>query len=179
MIATQIWQYIYIYIYIYIYTYIHRHVSRPSQDSSVWFGLTSREQLMSPECSKHQILSFAKMLVVWWTNIIYILYFKQCEQIRIKLRICPYLLKRFLKESLFFLKWFYFNYQQKQAWYHCILSFLRSIQEEAASLRPTNLSKKRLRYGCFPVTLAKFLSAYFLQNTSRWLLLIFKSVIYV
>ena len=44
--------------------YIHRHVFRPSQNSSVWLGLTSREQLMSPECSKHQVLSFAKMLVV-------------------------------------------------------------------------------------------------------------------
>ena len=37
----------------------------PSQDSSVWFVLISRRQLMSPECSKHQELSFAKMLVVW------------------------------------------------------------------------------------------------------------------
>ena len=44
--------------------YIHIHVFRPAQDSSVWFGLTSREQLMSPECSKHQVLSLAKMLVV-------------------------------------------------------------------------------------------------------------------
>ena len=43
--------------------YIHIHVFRPSQDSSVWLGLTSREQLMSPECSKHQVLSFAEMLV--------------------------------------------------------------------------------------------------------------------
>ena len=57
--------YIYIYIYIFIYIYIHIHVFRPSQDSSVWFGLTSREQLISPECSKHQVMSFAKMLVVW------------------------------------------------------------------------------------------------------------------
>ena len=40
------------------------YVFGPSQDSSVWLGLTSREQLMSPECSKHQVLSFAKMLVV-------------------------------------------------------------------------------------------------------------------
>ena len=36
------------YIYIYIYMFW------PSPDSSVWLGLTSREQLMSPECSKHQ-----------------------------------------------------------------------------------------------------------------------------
>ena len=41
---------------------------RPSQDSSVWLKLTSREQLMSPECSKHQVVSFAKMFVVWRTN---------------------------------------------------------------------------------------------------------------
>ena len=44
--------------------YIHIHVFRPAQDSSVWLELTSREQLMSPECSKHQVLSLAKMLVV-------------------------------------------------------------------------------------------------------------------
>ena len=56
---------VYIYIYRYIYIYIHIDVFRPSQDSSVWLGLTSREQMMSPECSKHQVLSFAKMLVVW------------------------------------------------------------------------------------------------------------------
>ena len=48
--------------------HIHRHVFRSSQDSSVWLMLTSREQPMSPECSKYQVLSFAKMLVVWWTN---------------------------------------------------------------------------------------------------------------
>ena len=44
--------------------YIHRHVFCLSQDLSVWLGLTSREQLMSLECSKHQVLSFAKTLVV-------------------------------------------------------------------------------------------------------------------
>ena len=55
----------YIFIYIYIYIYIHRHMFHPSQDSSVWLGLTTREQLMSPECSKNQVLNFAKMLVVW------------------------------------------------------------------------------------------------------------------
>ena len=73
---TAVFSYIYIYIYIYlyiyihtfIYIYIHRHAFRSSQDSSVWLGLTSREQLMLPECSKHQVSSFAKMLVVWWTN---------------------------------------------------------------------------------------------------------------
>ena len=31
-------------------------------------GLTSREQLMSSECSAHQVLSFANMVVVCWTN---------------------------------------------------------------------------------------------------------------
>ena len=42
-----------IYIYIYIYIYIRRHVFRPPfQDSSVRLGSTSREQLISPECSK-------------------------------------------------------------------------------------------------------------------------------
>ena len=45
---------IYIYIYMYIYVpYIHRHVFRPSQGSSLWLGLTSRELLMPPKCSKH------------------------------------------------------------------------------------------------------------------------------
>ena len=34
----------------------------------MWLGLTSREQLMSPEYSKQQGVSFAKMLVVWWTK---------------------------------------------------------------------------------------------------------------
>ena len=62
-------RYVCIYIiYIYIYIYIHRHVFHLPQDSPVRLGLTSREQLMLPECSKHQVLSFAKMLVVWWTN---------------------------------------------------------------------------------------------------------------
>ena len=56
-----IYIYIYnIYIYIYIYIYIHIHVFGPSQDSSVWLRLTSREQLMSPERSTHQVLSFCK-----------------------------------------------------------------------------------------------------------------------
>ena len=44
---------------------IHRHVFRPSQDSLVWLALTRREYVMSPECTKHQVLSFTKMLVVW------------------------------------------------------------------------------------------------------------------
>ena len=76
-ICMCIYIYIYIHVYICVYIlciyicmciYIHRHVFRPSQDSSAWLELTSREQLMSLECSKHQVLSFAKMLVVWCTN---------------------------------------------------------------------------------------------------------------
>ena len=42
----NIFLYMYIYIYI-IIIIIHMHLFRPSQDSSVWLGLTSREQLMS------------------------------------------------------------------------------------------------------------------------------------
>ena len=63
LICLYIYTYIsYIYIYTYLYiscspdcslnkfrAYIHRHVFRPSQDWSVWLGLTSREQLMSPK----------------------------------------------------------------------------------------------------------------------------------
>ena len=48
--------------------YINRYVFRASQGSSVWLVLTSREQLTSPDCSKHQVLVFAKMLIVWWAN---------------------------------------------------------------------------------------------------------------
>ena len=49
---------------IYACVYTRRHVFRPAKNSSLWLGLTSREQLMSPECSKYQVLSLAKMLVV-------------------------------------------------------------------------------------------------------------------
>ena len=38
-------------------TNIHINVFRPAHDSSVWLGLMSREQLISPECSKHPVLS--------------------------------------------------------------------------------------------------------------------------
>ena len=55
--------YIHIYIYIYIYIYTHTRVSFCPGLISV-LGLTSKEQLMSLECSKHQVLSLAKMLVV-------------------------------------------------------------------------------------------------------------------
>ena len=66
ILCMYIYIYIYIYIHIHIYIYIHthRHVFRSSQDLSAWLELTSREQLMSPECSKYQRLSFAEMLVV-------------------------------------------------------------------------------------------------------------------
>ena len=43
MPKKYIYIYIYIYICIYIYIYIYRHVFLPSQDSSVWLGLMSRE----------------------------------------------------------------------------------------------------------------------------------------
>ena len=56
--------YVYIYIYIYIHIYPQTHVlSFPGL--IMWLGLTSREQLKSPECLKYQVLSFAKMLVAW------------------------------------------------------------------------------------------------------------------
>ena len=58
--------------YIYIYIYIHRHMFCPSQDLSVCLGLTSREELMSPECSRDKVLSFAKMLYAKIYNYIYI-----------------------------------------------------------------------------------------------------------
>ena len=48
--------------------YIHRHVFRTSHYSSVQFRLRSTEQIKSPECSKHQVLGFVKMLVAWSTN---------------------------------------------------------------------------------------------------------------
>ena len=47
------------------------------------------------------------------------------------------------------------------------VSFFRKLQ----ALGLATLLKKRLRYRCFPVNFAKFLSTSFLQNTSGWLLL--------
>ena len=44
----------------------------PSQDLSVCLGLTSREELISPECSRDKVLSFAKMLYAKIYNYIYI-----------------------------------------------------------------------------------------------------------
>ena len=56
--------YLSMYIYIYIYIYPHTRVlSFPGLISVAW--VNSREQLMSPEYSKHQVLIFAKMLMVW------------------------------------------------------------------------------------------------------------------
>ena len=60
------------YCILYIYIYIHIHVLCPSQDSSVWLGLTSREQLMSPECSKHQVLRFAYIYIYIYIYITFI-----------------------------------------------------------------------------------------------------------
>ena len=63
-----------------VYIHIHRHVFHLSQDLSVWLGLTSREQLMSPEWSKHQVLSFSIYIAMyfiyiyiyihWWATLI-------------------------------------------------------------------------------------------------------------
>ena len=52
--------------HIYIYRCISTTQTRVSsaQESSVWLGFTGREQLISPECSQHQVLSLPKMLVV-------------------------------------------------------------------------------------------------------------------
>ena len=38
---------------------------RPSQDSSVWLELTSKEQLMSPECSKHQVYIYVYIYILY------------------------------------------------------------------------------------------------------------------
>ena len=71
-IYTYICRCIYIYTntnaYIYIYIYIHGYVFRPSQHSSVWLRLTSREQLMSSECSKHQVeayIIYQEAYIIW------------------------------------------------------------------------------------------------------------------
>ena len=59
-ICIYIYIYAYIYMYIYMYIYIstiHRHMFCPSQELSVWLRLTSREQLMSPECSSSELSS--------------------------------------------------------------------------------------------------------------------------
>ena len=49
------------------WVYIHKHVFRPSHDSSVWLGLTSREQLVSP---------YAHIYIYIY---IYICYFTLCK----------------------------------------------------------------------------------------------------
>ena len=52
----------------YVCVYIHRHVLHPSQDSSVRVGLTSREQLTSPECSIHQALEDRSLIEDSWID---------------------------------------------------------------------------------------------------------------
>ena len=47
-----------------------------------------------------------------------------------------------------------------------------SLFNKMAGLRPTTLSKNRLRQKCFPVNFAKFLRTPFLKSTSGRLLLI-------
>ena len=63
---------IYIYNIYIIYIYIHIHVFRPSQDSSVWLGLTSREQLMSPECSMNKFRAYISRTPYIYHTYIYI-----------------------------------------------------------------------------------------------------------
>ena len=57
-----------------VYIHIHRHVFHLSQDLSVWLGLTSREQLMSPEWSKHQVLSFSIYIAMYFIYIYIYIY---------------------------------------------------------------------------------------------------------
>ena len=53
--------------HIYIHIHIHIPVFRPAQDSPVWLGLTSREQLMSPKCSlNHEIYTKCKKKPANW-----------------------------------------------------------------------------------------------------------------
>ena len=64
--------YIYSYIiYIYIYLF-HRHVFRPSQDSSVWLGLTSREKLKAPQCSMKKFRAYILYMYMYMYIYIYI-----------------------------------------------------------------------------------------------------------
>ena len=69
-------------------TNIHRHVFRLSQDSSVWLGLTSREQLMSPECSKYQVLSYIILYILYMYLYMYI-------YTRTQKYLQPYILRNF------------------------------------------------------------------------------------
>ena len=51
-----------------MYMYIHRQLFCPSQGLSLWLGLGSREQLMSPECSMNihrNILRASQESLVW------------------------------------------------------------------------------------------------------------------
>ena len=76
IIFIQIYKYIHTYADVYtfiliqmhIYLFIHGYVFRPSQHSSVWLRLTSREQLMSSECSKHQVeayIIYQEAYIIW------------------------------------------------------------------------------------------------------------------
>ena len=65
---ADVYTFILIQMHIYIYIYIHGYVFRPSQHSSVWLRLTSREQLMSSECSKHQVeayIIYQEAYIIW------------------------------------------------------------------------------------------------------------------
>ena len=62
-IFLYIHKYAYICVCICIYMYADTCFVLPRTNQ--WLGLTSREQLMSPKCSKHQLMNFAKMLVAW------------------------------------------------------------------------------------------------------------------
>ena len=49
------------------------------------------------------------------------------------------------------------------------------LLNKVADWKPAILSKKRLRYRCFPINFVKFLRTPFLQNTSGWPLLVFRN----
>ena len=58
----------------YIYLF-HRHVFRPSQDSSVWLGLTSREKLTAPQCSMKKFRAYILYMYMYVYIYIYIYIF--------------------------------------------------------------------------------------------------------
>ena len=51
-------------------------------------------------------------------------------------------------------------------------SLLESLFNNVADLKAWNFIKKRLRHRCFPVNFMQFFKKPYLQNTSRWLLLL-------
>ena len=68
-ISISIYIYIYIYIYyVYIYIYIY-------YICTTYIHVFRREQLMSPECSKYQVLSFANIYINIYMFIKYISFF--------------------------------------------------------------------------------------------------------